>query len=160
MNTLKSMDPQVLRALINSTLSPIGLYSLNAEELLMATCANESNLGMYRTQGNGGPARGIFQMEGATHDDIWHNYIAYHSDLTANLHKLSSLCTANDMINNDPYAVAMCRVHYLRGRGALPDSTDLEGIWAYYKLHYNTPQGAATHDEFIIKYHKYVADSN
>ena len=150
------LNPADLRALIQKTLTPLNLYSLNAEELLLATCANESDFGVYRTQGNGGCAKGIFQMEGATHDDIWHNFLAYHSGLSSQLHLLSARCNTDDMINNDPYAIAMCRVHYLRGRGNLPDSTDLEGIWAYYKLHYNTPLGAATHDEFMAKYNKYV----
>jgi hypothetical protein len=150
------MDEASLRVLIQNTLTPMGLYSHQAEELLMATCANESNLGVYRTQAGGGPARGIFQMEGEDHDDIWKNYLAYHTNLAANLHQISATCTTDDMINNDPYAIAMCRIHYLRAPGSLPQPTDIEGIWNYYKLHYNTPQGAATHDEFIAKYNKFV----
>ena len=153
---MSSLNPQALRLQIQQTLTPLGCYSLNAEELLMATCANESNLGEYRTQTGGGPARGIFQMEAATHNDIWHNFLAYHKDLSNKIHLLSANCNTNDMINNDPYAIAMARVLYFRGRGNLPDSKDIEGIWAYYKLHYNTPLGAATHDQFIAKYNRYV----
>jgi hypothetical protein len=150
------MNPQDLRTAIRSTLIPMGLYNVNAEELMMATCANESNLGEYRTQVGSGPARGIFQMEGEDHDDIWNNYLKYHMDLYSKIHQISGPCTADDMINNDPYAIVMCRVHYMRKPGNLPDAGDIEGIWAYYKQWYNTPAGGATHDQFIQKYNKFV----
>lgn len=153
------MDIANLRSIIQSTLIPMGLYTRDAEELMVATCANESNLGQYRTQAPNGPARGIFQMEGEDHDDIWKNYLTYHGDLSAKLHQLSGTCTIDDMVNNDQYATAMCRIHYLRAPGSLPVYTDIEGIWNYYKLHYNTPQGAATHDTFIAKYNKFVLNS-
>jgi hypothetical protein len=151
------MNPSDLRSLIQTTLNPLGLYSLNAEELLMATCANESNLGQYRTHVHG-PARGIFQMEGEDFNDIWTNYLKYHLDLSTSLQALNNgnQGTADDMVNNDPFAIAMARVHYSRKPGNLPASTDIEGIWAYYKHWYNTPAGAATHDEFIAKYNKFV----
>jgi len=146
-----------LRKLIQSTLTPLNLYSTNAEELLMATCANESNLGEYRTQIHG-PARGIFQMEGEDFDDIWKNYLHYKPELAAKImsNNNGKQGTVDDLINNDAYAIAMCRVHYLRSPGSLPPSTDIEQIWNYYKLHYNTPQGGARHDEFIKKYNLYV----
>ena len=158
MTTYTPYQPIILRQLIQSTLIPLGLYSSNAEELLLATCANESDFGTYREQGgvSSGVAKGIFQMEGEDHDDIWKNYLTYHGDLAAKLHQLSATCTTNDMINNDPYAISMCRIHYLRAPGALPQVNDLNGIWNYYKLHYNTPQGAATQSVFFEKYNKFV----
>jgi hypothetical protein len=147
-----------LRSLIQSTLTPIGLYSPNAEELLLATCANESNFGMYRVQGGGGPARGIFQMEAEDFNDIWTNYLAYHATLAFQIKNYNGghQGTADDMIYNDPYSVCMARIHYARKPGALPDANNIEAIWAYYKQWYNTPQGAATHDTFIAKYNHYV----
>ena len=153
-----SYDPQVLRNLIKSTLLPLGLYSPNAEELLMATCANESNLGQFRTQAPHGPARGIFQCEGEDFNDIWTNYLAYHPSIATSMKSLNNGVqgTVDDLVNNDPYAIGICRVHYMRSAGVLPDAGDIEQIWSYYKLHYNTPQGAATHDVFIQKYDKYV----
>jgi hypothetical protein len=150
------MNAQDLRNAIKGSLITLGIYSPDAEELLMATAANESNLGEYRTQKGGGPARGIFQMEGEDHDDIWNNYLKYHMDLYTKIHQLSGSCTADDMENNDTYAIAMCRVHYMRSPGVLPSGSDIEAIWTYYKAHYNTPEGAATHDVFVQKYNKYV----
>lgn len=152
------MDAQTLRTLIRQTLLPIGLYSPNAEELMMATAANESNLGQFRTQSPNGPARGIFQDEGEDFVDLWKNYLAYHPSIAANLKSLNNgnQGTVDDLVNNDPYAIAVCRCHYLRAPGALPDADDIEGIWNYYKLHYNSAVGAASHDVFINKYNRYV----
>lgn len=148
-----SLDPAALRAQIQATLTPLGLYSADAEELLMATCAQESLLGTYRSQ-VGGPARGIFQMETADHDDIWTNFLAYHFDLAAAVRGLSGQLspTATDLVNNDAYAIAMARVHYARKPGALPAATDLAGLFHYYKQWYNTPLGAATQAEFNEHY--------
>jgi hypothetical protein len=154
------MDPQKLRLLIQLVLTPLGsgLYSLNAEELLMATCANESNLGLYRTQEKGGPGKGIFQIETSDFDDIWANYLAYKPVLgclvKANNNAVRG--TADDLIMNDRYSIAMARIHYERCPGALPDAKDLDGIWAYYKQHYNTPEGAAVEGIFKYKYQNYV----
>lgn len=147
------MNPDDLRQLIRSTLTPLGLYSADAEELLMATCAQESHLGEYRHQIHG-PAIGIFQMEPEDHDDIWKDFLAYHFDLGTAVRQLSGQLypAAQDMQNNDPYAIAMCRVHYLRAHGALPSASDLDGLWNYYKLHYNTPAGAATRAQFVQNY--------
>ncbi len=124
----------------------------------MATCANESNLGEFRTQAPQGPARGVFQMEGPTFNDIWTNYLAYHSNLAAQGKALNNGAqgTSDDLVNNDPYAIWMARILYLRTPAALPPSTDIEAIWAVYKRWYNTPQGAATHDVFLAKYNRFV----
>lgn len=147
-----------LRSLIRQVLQPAGHWSAAAEELLLATCAQESLLGVYRTQSPTGPARGVFMMEGEDHDDIWTNYVAYHSDLAQWLTSLSSTHQTDDMINNDQYAIAMCRVHYMRKPGQLPDPTSLNAIWLYYKEFYNTMQGAATQSQFNTHYKNLITD--
>jgi hypothetical protein len=152
------MDALKLRQLIQEVLTGIGEYSPDAEELLMATCANESNLGRYRTQAKGGPGKGIFQIEVSDFNDIWVNYLQYHKDLADKVKALNNDVqgTANDLVNNDRYSIAMCRVHYLRSPGALPNCKDLDAIWAYYKQYYNTPEGAAVESIFKYKYNAYV----
>ena len=152
------LNSPTLRQEIRTTLQPMGLWSANAEELLLATCAQESGFGQYRTQLGGGPARGIFQMEGEDHDDAWKNYIAYKHTLVTQLINLSPTHQTDDMINNDPYAIAMCRVHYARRPGALPDPANLTALWNYYKAQYNTASGGATETEFFSNYKEYVTD--
>ncbi len=154
---MNPLDPAVLRTLIQTTLTPLMLYSADAEELLMATAANESNLGEYRTQAPSGPARGIFQMEGEDFNDIWVNFLHWKPGLA---HQISDLNngqgTVDDLVNNDAYAIAMARVQYLRYPEAIPSASNIEAIWALYKKRYNSPQGAATHDVFMAKYKKFV----
>jgi len=155
---LTPLKPDYLRGVIQQTLKPINLWTVDVEELLMATAANESNLGEYRTQAPHGPARGVFQMEGEDFNDIWSNFLVYHSVLSNQVMSYNNGIkgTVDDLVNNDPYAVVMARVHYLRKPGVIPPATDIEGIWSYYKQWYNTPKGAAQHDEFILKYKKFV----
>lgn len=152
------IDPKVLRALIQQTLTPLGLYCADAEELLMATCANESNLGQFRTQANGGPARGIFQDEIGDFQDLFINYLDARSALYTKIAGLFQIQPPDiaELVTNDAAAIGICRAHYLRAPGALPTANDLDAIWAYYKLYYNTPGGAAVEGVFKYKYERYV----
>jgi hypothetical protein len=147
------MNPQGLRQVIKQTLAPLNLYSPAAEELLMATCAQESLLGKYRHQVNG-PAIGIFQMEPATFDDIWANYLKYDSRLGDEICALANTQPPRpiEMQDNDPFAIAMCRVHYRRVPAPLPDPTSLDALWHYYKTYYNSDLGAATQLQFAVNY--------
>lgn len=49
-----------IKNLITETLTELGLYSDDARDLLLGTCAQESAFGKYRKQLGGGPALGIF----------------------------------------------------------------------------------------------------
>ncbi len=141
---------------IDPTLETLGLYSVAASELLLGTAIQESRL-TYLKQLGGGPALGVFQMEPATHDDLWENYLKYHGDLAALVEDLTHRgwqATARDMIRNLAYAVAMCRVHYLRVPEALPDAGDIEGHARYYKQYYNTPLGKATEEQYLENWEK------
>lgn len=148
------VDATSLRALIQKTLGSLNLYSFDAEELLMATCAQESLLGKYRTQAPHGPARGIFQDEGGDFHDLWANYIGLHPALAAQVKALNggNQGTVDDLVNNDPYAIAICRLHYLRVPHPMPSGSDLQAMWHYYKVYYNSVLGAATQDQFVRNY--------
>lgn len=123
----------------------------------MATCSNESHLAQYRTQVHG-PAVGIFQEEPEDFQDLFVNYLDGRSALYTQVASQFETQPPNidELVNNDKAAILICRVHYLRSPGAVPAANDIEGIWNYYKQHYNTPEGAATHDQFMACYQKYV----
>ena len=90
-------------------------------------------------------------MEGATHDDIWTNFLAFRADLKSQVESLLTSPSADkihELEFNDNYAAAMARVHYLRAPSALPGFDDLEGQAAYWKRHYNTPLGAGTPEKY------------
>lgn len=154
---------QLRKYVIQPSLSIIDLYSPEAEELLVLTAAQESHSGTYLHQLGGGPACGIFQMEPATHDDIYKNYLKYKGALLSKIESLdlvsfrgTGVGTAEEMCGNLYYAAAMCRVHYLRVKEPLPAHTNLKGIARYWKDHYNTAQGAGTVREAIDNYNRFV----
>jgi hypothetical protein len=154
---MAALKPDELRTLIQDTLKPVQLYSPAAEELLLATAAQESHLGEYRRQ-IGGPALGIFQMEPATFQDIWANYLKYKPALESDVCALASTQPPRpvEMVTNDGFAVLLARIHYLRAPEALPAAGNLCDLWTLYKLRWNTPLGAATKDQFFANYRKYV----
>lgn len=145
--------------IINPVLSKLQVYSKDAEELLVFTCATESDGGHYIHQ-VGGQALGIYQMEPNTHTDIWVNFIR-------NNNRLATLMTIHFGCNKVPdpdrliydlaYATAMARIHYMRVSVDLPDASDSQALWEYYKEHYNTFNGKA---EKLDSLNKYKAFSN
>ena len=150
---------ELLAGAIRPALQHIGHHSAAAEQLVLGTAAQESHL-TYRRQLGGGPARGLFQMEGATHDDIWNTYLRYKTDLKAKVEQLvpgRAQPSVEELVNNDKYAAAMCRIRYLRAPGAIPAAGDLAGMAKYWKDHYNTYLGAGKPSEYIENWNRYVA---
>lgn len=153
-----SMHSGQLRALIiRPTLEYLDLWSAPAEELLIGTAAHESQLGRYLHQLNDGPAVGIYQMEPATENDIWQNFLNFRQPLAEKVRTLLGGYPSEravQMAGNLYYATAMARIKYLRAPGAIP--ADLEGQALYWKEHYNTAQGAGTAGQYLDDYRRYV----
>lgn len=149
---------------IKPVLKHINLWSDAAENLLLCTAAHESHLGHYLKQVRG-PALGIYQIEPATHKDVWVNYLAYRNDLVSKVKSLTSSINSNalpaddQLITNLAYATAIARLIYQRAPDALPDADDIDGLANYWKQYYNTPLGKGTTDDFITHYHQYVVQN-
>lgn len=135
-------------------------YSEEAVELLLMTCAHESNGGEYIKQIEG-PALGIYQMEPSTHDDIWNNYLTSKPRLSADAWEQMGRTMYSPkylLIGNLNYATAMARIHYWRVSEALPKRKDfsqrdwLELLAQYCKNHYNTYLGKATRHKYLTDY--------
>lgn len=145
-----------MRELVENALKGIQCYSPEATELILGTAAQESAFGKYRRQLGGGPARGIFQMEPRTHNDIVNNFLRYHNDLAVRVLKYCNLPKFDAYLLefNDDYACCFARLQYWR----YPDRIGQRlNDWArLWKLRYNTPFGAGTEDEFVHNYNKYV----
>lgn len=155
---------QLIELIIRPTLKSLDLWSLEAEMLLAGTAAQESGMGTYIKQVGGGPALSPWMIEPEAHDDIWNNFLCSRSDLRQRV-KLACYLPSNPdnylyysglMIGNIAYACAMARIHYLRVKEPLPRTNDLHAMAAYYKKHYNTPNGAATEQQFIDNFNRYV----
>lgn len=135
---------------IRPTLKLLDLSSRHAEILLLGTAIVESGL-KERVQRKG-PARGLFQMEPATHYDIWDNYLKYRPELAAKVKGLKSIKWTNmaDQLQyNDAYACALARVHYLRVPEKIPESGSIYDLAVYWKTYYNTPSGKGTIKHFM-----------
>ena len=147
-----------LADLIKRVLIEADLYSPEAEELLILTVAQESQGGTYLRQLGNGPALGIFQMEPATHDDIWENFLGYHESLGERILDVAGMFNGPDskeLEYNFRYAILMARMQYYRHREALPAVNDVKGCAEYWKKYYNTPLGAGTVAEAISNYERY-----
>ena len=157
------MHPQqLLEYIIRPTLKKLGHWSESAEQLLLATAAHESHCGEYVRQSNGGCALGIFQMEPATHKDIWNNYLVYKDELRGQVRELivsKRIWKPEDteLIWNLAYATAMCRVHYLRVSEPLPKPGDIEGMAEYWGKYYQTQNDPAKKRQFVANWNRFAA---
>lgn len=125
--------------------------SRNANFLSLCTAAIESNCGYYIKQ-VGGPALGVWQMEPATHEDIWLNCDALSNNQMSHRMDLLTVSPDNnqmtDLIVSPMYACAMARLKYSMDSAPLPDSENIRAVYDYYKRIYNTPAGASTYEKF------------
>ena len=140
--------------IIAPALKSANLWSKSAEILIAGTCGIESNYGEYIHQIKG-PALGIYQMEPATHDDIWNKYLKGRkvaSDILFNCNispYASTTPPSRMLIFNLYYATLMTRAHYLRINQPLPTSNEAIAMAEYYKKYYNTYKGSATIEKAI-----------
>lgn len=151
-----SIDAKQLHEyVVRPALVYIGLHSPSAAQLVMGTIAQESACGRYLRQLGPGPARGIAQMEPATHGDHWRwlRRSAKRASLAEALESIAGSNTganppADALMGNLFYAAAMCRVHYYRRPEPLPEAGDWRGHAEYWKRWYNTEAGAGTVEQF------------
>ena len=150
---------QLRELIIKPALIDLVMYSEDAEELLMFTCAVESDGGHYLKQIKG-PALGIYQMEPETYNDLWQNYIKERNSVSLILlsnFDASRMPSEDRLIYDLRFATAMARLHYARFPEKLPLKNDVIGLWEYYKKYYNTASGKAQHDLAIAKYVKFTS---
>ena len=160
----ESMNAKQLKNLITEILQHIHMYSDVAVDQLMLTAAQESRCGHYLYQLNGGPARGIFQMEPATMEDIYKNYLIRKPLLAIQVDRLvapGSLIL--NLTGNILFQIALARVHYWRVKEPLPFKQDDEfeyvrSLAQYWKTYWNTSAGQGTVNEAIQNYNYYVRE--
>ena len=131
----------------------------SVRQLLLGTALQESGLKHLRQlankDGTRGPALGYFQMEPATHDDIWMNFLNFRPALAARARAAAGQAVgrpkAERMVESHLYAAVMARLRYRRAPGKLPAAGDVKGMGAYWKAHYNTVLGKGRAAEFEAK---------
>jgi len=146
------MKPDELKEIIVPVLNDLRLCSQEAIDLLIGTCLIESDLGKYVKQING-PAKGIYQCEPNTLEDIWKNFLRFKASLIA---KMAIACeeklpvdkapNSDLLITNHKFSTAVCRIHYYRVAEPIPSirmgkEKYYRALAAYYKKYYNTIKG-------------------
>lgn len=153
------MDPRdFLVLVIRPTLEYLEAGGTAAERILLATAVHESGGLRYLKQGGDGPALGPYQIEPATHDDLWVNWLAFRGSLAERIKPLLSGWPdrTRQLVGNLNYSTAIARAIYLRVPESLPAADDIEGQARYWKRHYNTPAGRGTVEAFIESWNRWM----
>lgn len=149
------LHKEIIRPVLRDLGLPGGVY---AEALVLGTACQESQCGLWVVQLESGPAKGIYQMEPASHDDLWNNFIQHRPELVKKLNRwrcqYGNGMGAWELVGNLFYATAMCRIHYYRRPEPIPET--LQGQAQFWKLAYNTPLGAGTVKEYITHWRQYA----
>lgn len=131
--------------------SELPLNSDAAAMLLLGTAAAESKMGEYLEQHPQGPAKGIYQMEVRTYNDLmqW----VQHNDVLGEAIKpfiaSKPYPTSQQLVGNLYLATAASRLYYWRISESLPQADDLPGLAGYWKKYYNTSAGKGTPEKFL-----------
>lgn len=148
---------------VRPTLAVLGTWNATmntpaAENLLIGTSLQESSL-TYLRQLSGGPGLGVMQVETATHDDVWTNYLNYRDDLSLIVKGLAAggKGTAAQLPWNLGYSVAIARLIFWRAPATMPAADDVEALGQFWKTYYNTEGGAGTAAQWVENYQKYAA---
>lgn len=166
-----SLSPRhLLRFVIAPTLAHLsgadapGIDSEAAAELLLGTAAQESNLRaldqvLSRDDRTLGPAFGLFQIEPATHDDIWANWLHHRPALAERVVSLMAPWPSPhiQLATNLTYAAAIARLVYYRSSVKMSAPGDVAGHAAVWKRVYNTPKGKGTPEQFVTNWRALVA---
>ncbi len=147
------IEPAQFRVeVIRPTLRQAGLWSKAAEDLLLGTAVVESGLRFLRQHGRG-PALGLYQIEPATHDDIWRHYLTFRPHLAAQVEAflMRGLARHQQLVANLAYATAIARLVYYRRPAPLPEPGDVEAMARYWKANFNTRAGDGRTDDFVRK---------
>lgn len=146
---------------IKPTLKRLGVYSKAAENLLLATAAQESGLGSHLKPA-GQRALGIYQIHGLAHRHIWDDHLAHHSELASLVRGLASqhdfLSQPHaELATNLSYATAIAWFMYARHENfTLPKEDNIEALAGLWKRFYHPKSKNSTAD-FSDNFNRYVA---
>ena len=134
---------------------------LNARQLMLGTCATETNLGQklrqggYSMQSHEG-AFGFWQQELSSCDDIWTHMVTKKPMLYYKMMELLGGFSHKDaLIGNIYYACAIARLQYARHKELLPAADDLMAQGVYYKKYFNG-SGKGTPEKYVADYKLFV----
>jgi hypothetical protein len=143
---------QFKEIIVQPVLKRLGMYSLASERLMLGTALAESGL-TYLRQRPSGPARGVYQIEPATADDLRKRFVP--RLIQRGIHDVVWLLSvdAQDGLDWDlGYQTAIARLKYFSDPHPLPEANDVFGLAGYWKRVYNTPRGKGSTEHWIRVY--------
>lgn len=155
------------RDVVETTLNYMG-PKYNTEEavdLLLLTAAQESHMGTYLQQLGAGPAKGVYQMEPDTLEDLYNNYLMYKPRHQQVLEKFTVkfLNLEFQLTTNIAYQTAAARLQYFRKPFNLPKKSSFKDEYDYvvalakiWKQYWNTPKGKGTVEEAVANWGRFV----
>lgn len=150
--------------IVRPTLNILARFNENlaiepAVTLMMGTAAQESDLGFFLRQHPSGPAKGWWQVEDATHADVW-RYLQREENielarlvLGLSRHK-TVMPPHSEMINNPLYSCAIARIKYWMVPAPLP--VDLDGLAEYWDRYFNCNANHGTVADFLESYRDFI----
>ena len=151
-----SIEGITVRAFIRESLAGAGLPCCGAAvELLAMVAAHES--GGFRYVGQvGGPARGLWQMEPVGYAEVLRYVELRPERFTGRLRRQVREREHGWLQLDQVFACRCARVFFMAEPAPLPGSGDVRGLAEYAKVHWNTPSGKATVDDYENAYREYT----
>jgi len=138
------------------------MKSRAAIDLLVGTAAHETHLGALGLQQHPGPARGIYQIEPNTFQDLCKSLTERHPKLLAAMLEWTSPAVplGAQLAGNLYFATAVARLNYWRKPFTMPaDPAPPSALAAIWKTWWNTSAGKGTVAEWLGNYARFVAAS-
>ncbi|MFT5579876.1 MAG: hypothetical protein ACI9WS_002636 [Paraglaciecola psychrophila] len=145
---------------IRPTLEYLEMYSLAAEQLLLATAAQESGFNPFYQSDRG---IGIYQITPLEHRMIWDNYLAFIPDLASKVRGLASqhLFLENpdqELAVNFSYSTAIAWIIYSQSELQLPAADDADGLSLFWRLNFcHSPLDSSGQENFAHWIRQYRA---
>jgi len=153
-----------LQVVIRPVLLATGTHSADAERLLLAIVAHESDMGRYSIQqgiSESRAAQGFFMVEKPTEADIWETYLSRKPTFHGHAIEFLKLCpNATEPLRQNPfYACFMARMKLWREPTSIPKDATIEQLAEYWFDFYNgSPESERAQKvaEFINDYKTFV----
>lgn len=134
--------------IIRETLKELGDWSLDRENLLLGTAAQESGLGQNLKEGR---LAGIYHISPAAHRAVWDKYLINQPELASTIRGLAGQRSFlkdphGELISNLKYATAIAWLIYKRTDKELLQGSSLEDLARFWHRHFHTRASGRVED--------------
>lgn len=139
--------------IIRETLKELGDWSLDRENLLLGTAAQESGLGQNLKEGR---LAGIYHISPAAHRAVWDKYLINQPEIASTVRGIAGQHSFlkdphGELISNLKYATAIAWLIYKRTGKNLPQHCSLEDLARFWYRYFHT-RASGKIEDFIANY--------